>query len=80
MVVVVCERGCGRTSLDPDSQIEKFAIRARQNGSEDSVYDGSIEACKACRESLHNTLIGLFTPRPMSVTVKVEDNESSQVR
>lgn len=71
MTITVCERGCGRTSLDPDSAIEKMSVRARQNGTEESSFDNSIEACKPCRELLHEMLMSAFMAQPLMIAVSV---------
>lgn len=62
MNVTICEK-CGTNSYDkPESNIEKLSVRMRQNGSDDSFFDDSIEACKDCREAVKAELTKLFHP------------------
>ena len=70
MNVEICER-CGRTSQDQESAIEKVSIRARQNGTEESSFDGAIMACKTCRAVVHEALQKLVAPDG-KLLVKVE--------
>ena len=70
MQITICDRGCGKTSLDSDAAIEKMSVRLSQNGDE-PMPEMNIMACAACRQVIRIEIGNLFTPARM--TVKVED-------
>lgn len=70
MQVTICEKGCGRTSLDPEANIEKLSIRSRVNGNEEASFDGSLEACKQCRADIHEQLQALTNIGKLTVVVE----------
>lgn len=71
MQITVCDRGCGKTSLDSDAAIEKISIRMSQNGDE-PMPEMSIIACAPCRMALRAEVTALFTPKKIHIRVREE--------
>lgn len=69
MNITICERGCGRTSLDIDASIDRVIIVARVNGNEETSFKSSIEVCKYCRASIYNTLQDVCVARQLAIKV-----------
>lgn len=70
MQITICERGCGRTSQDPEAKIEKLSVKVRLSHNDEAASDHSIEACKVCRETISTEILKLTRQASLTVDVR----------
>lgn len=81
MQVTICERGCGRTSTDPNADIQSVSVTMRADGAsdDDSVFKARVEVCAKCRQDIKNDVEGLFRVAKFTIRIEKDSVKDSKI-
>ncbi len=70
MTIIICENGCGATSMDQKADIQTVSVVMRVNGEDDGAgLRSQTELCATCRNDIRSGIEQMFAKAIVKIEV-----------